>query len=144
ESQFLERDGEIPSHLGGQRASQFVATDLDANDIAVMADPELPESKGAERIFPTFHNPQHCWRHRASIFNPRRETRRCRLIPHAQTRIAREFTDLRLAQSRIQQRSGHLMLASRLLSWTKVALVVNIYSVGDRVKPVRCAVRFHH
>ena len=100
----------------------------------MMAYPELPESHRPQCILTSFDHTERLWSNRAPILHTRRKTRRGWLVPHPQLRLPRQFANFRLVQSRFKQRREHTMLSRSLLPRTKIAGVVGIDSVSNRVK----------
>ena len=128
---------------GLRRTVQFLAGDLDADNVAVMAHAELAETEGANRVFTALDHVERLARHGTAVFDARGEAGGCRLVPDAQAGLACQFADVLLGESGFQQRRGNMMLFGGLLAGAEVALIVQVHTVGDRVEPARGAKVFH-
>src|SRR5450755_1589398 len=58
EAEGPENPGELGGHLESQGAGEFVLSDFDAGDFAVMADAKLAEAEASERVFALFNGGQ--------------------------------------------------------------------------------------
>src|SRR5580658_1326304 len=143
EAESFEYFRELPGHIGIERPLQFLASDFNADDLAVVTHAELPEPQRPQRVFTLLHHPEGLSGNRPSIFDAGREAGRSRLVPDAQAGTSREGANLFFGEARIQQRSDDVVRARSLLAGTEVALVVEIYAVRDGVKATRRAQFFH-
>ena len=69
EAESFEDGGELRRDGGVQSTVQFLAGDLDADDVAVMAYAELAKAERANGIFATFDYVERLARHGAAIFD---------------------------------------------------------------------------
>src|SRR5215472_15060789 len=79
ESKLLEDRGELRGHRWIQSPLQFLAANLDADDVAVVPYAKLTESQGADGILTALDDVERLPRNRASIFDSGRKACRCRL-----------------------------------------------------------------
>ena len=56
-------------HFGVEGARQFLAGDLDANNVAMMAYSELTETHLPQRLFALLHDPQRFCGHGTTVLN---------------------------------------------------------------------------
>jgi len=110
----------------------------------VVAYPELPEAQLPQRIFSTLDCRKRFPRHRTSVLDAVRKAGRSRFVPDAQAGLASQFSYLSLGQTRIQKRSGDLMLRGCSLSGAEVSLVIHVYAIGNGVKGVLSRELFHN
>ncbi len=111
---------------------------------AMMPYSKLSKPQGTNRIFPALDHVKCLARDRTPVLDTRRKARGCRLVPNAKSGLPRQFANLLLRKSGLQQRSCNTMLLRRLLPRTKVALIVEVHTVCDRIKSARGAQTFHH
>ena len=71
EAQSFEDRGELRCHAWAQGAFQFFPSNLDADDVAVMPHPKLPEPEGSNRIFATLDYLECFSRYGAAILDAR-------------------------------------------------------------------------
>src|SRR3954471_7855405 len=102
EPNFSEDAAELCCHLYGHGARHFIASDFYARNVSMMAYPKLPEPQSPQCIFTLLHHSQRFGRDLAAIFNSRRQARRRRLVPDAQSSFSRQSADLFFAESSIQ------------------------------------------
>src|SRR5712691_904835 len=88
------------------KARDLRGLDLDARNVAVMADPHLPEPEGFDRGFGRLDLAQSFDSHLGPMWDSRREAGERRLVPIGQAEAARGGADLRLAHSRFEQRKA--------------------------------------
>src|ERR1044071_6376274 len=79
---------------------QFFPRDFDSGDVAMMPHAGLAEAKGSHDSFTLIDHPQLLDSNRRAVRNPRRQTRRRRLIPCRQTVMLRQRADFRLTEFR--------------------------------------------
>src|SRR3974390_3308021 len=104
EAQRLENTGKLSRHVWTERARQFLAGDLDAHDVAVVAHPELPETPSAQSFFALLDHLQRFGSDRATVLDARRQAGRGGLVPDAQAGLAGQIAYVLLAQAGGQQR----------------------------------------
>ncbi len=124
-------------------ARQFVAGDFEAHNLSMMAHAELAEAEATERVFTLLDH------RRASRVTGRpysmREERQAE-AGLSQTRspaCLRECANVLLRETRVEQRCRDVVLTGGLLAGAKVALVVDVHTIGDHVEAARYAKRFH-
>ena len=130
----FEDASKFGGHFRSERAGQFFARDLDANDVAMVAHPELAEAQGANGVFSLLNHAECFARDLAAILNAGRETGRSGLVPDAQAGGAGKFTNFLLGESGVAQRRGNPVLFGGLLAGTEVALVVEVHAVSDGIE----------
>ena len=89
EAELLEDGRDLGGHHGVQSAGQFVAVDLNAYDLAVMADPELAKSERANRVLATLDHIQRVASDRAAVLDTRGQASGGGLVPQAQASATR-------------------------------------------------------
>src|ERR1700691_3742824 len=104
---------------------------------------ELAKPEFAHRVFAPFYDIQGFARYRAAVFNPRRKAGVSWFVPNAQAGVPCQLANLFFGECGIEQRSHDPMRTCGFLSRTKIALVVKIDPVSDRVKTTLCAQPFH-
>ena len=114
-----------------QCAFHLFAGDLDPYHLTVKAHAELAEAQRLDLFFPGLHGLHVLNGHRRSVRNAGTQTRRGGPVPGGQVGQAGQFADLRLGQSGIRQRRGHLVLQRGVLARTVVAEVVHVDAVDD-------------
>ena len=130
ESDRLELPGQSFEHVEAQGPFQLVASDLDANDIAVMADPALTETEGAQNGFSAVDHLELLLCYRRSIRYPRGQAGRSGLVPGFETPLPRQSANLGLRQAGLDQRTADRQLATRGTAGTVVPRIVKIVAVG--------------
>jgi len=70
ESQRFEGSSEFPSHFGGERARHLLAGNFDSSNVAVVANPELPETELTQGLFSPLDRTQRLASHWAAVFDP--------------------------------------------------------------------------
>src|SRR5215467_2083366 len=73
ESQRFEGSSEFPSHFGSESAPHLLARNFDASNVAVVANPELPETELTQGLFSPLDRTQGLASDRAAVFDPRGE-----------------------------------------------------------------------
>src|SRR5271165_923538 len=144
ESQRLEDAGKFNRHLGIERPGQFLASDFEANDIAVMADAKLPKTQLPERFFPLLNRLESFGGYRTSVLDARGQASGGRLVPDAQAREPRQFANLLLGQAGLEQRSSYTVLLGGPPAGAVVTLIVSVHAVRDGVVSTPRAKLFHH
>jgi hypothetical protein len=143
EAECFEDRRELRRDCGIQSAIELLAGDLNADDVAVMADAKLAEAEGANGVLAALYYVECFARYRAAVFDARREASGSGLVPDAEAGLARKFADFLLGEARFQQRCGNVVLRGGLLAGTKVALVILIHTVGDCIETARGADLLH-
>ena len=115
----FEDAGEFGGHLRGERAGQFLAGDLDANNISVMADADLAEAESVQSIFALLDHAEGFARDLASVLDARRQAGGSGLVPDAQAGGAGEFADFLLGEPGLAQWRSHVMLLGSFLAGTE-------------------------
>ncbi len=121
-------------HEGVQRSVHLFARNLDADDLPVMADAELPEPQRAHRVLAFFHDRKRFAGHLAPVFDAGRQARRCGLVPDAQAGATGERANFLFGKSRIEQRRDNMVRDRSFLAGTEVALVIQVDAVCDGVR----------
>ena len=81
EPQGLEDAGKFGGHLRAERARQLFARDFDANNLAMMTHPDLPETQGMQSVLAPFDRAQGFARDFASVLDAGREASGSGLVP---------------------------------------------------------------
>ena len=84
EAETFEDGGELGGDGGIERALQFLARDLNADDVSVMTDAKLAETEGANRVLAALDNAERFARDWPAILDAGRKTGGRRFIPDAQ------------------------------------------------------------
>ena len=85
-------------------------------------------------LLPALHLKQPLRRHFGSVRKSRRKARRRRQLGGRQAGFARELTDLGLVEIRFEKRRQHSALAGRSMAGSKIARVIDVHPVRDRVE----------
>src|SRR5439155_26324744 len=144
EAKGFECSGECGSHSGIKSARQLVSAYLDAHNLSVVAHTKLAEAESAKGVFALLDYAESFPRNWPAIFDARRKTCRGRLIPDAQAGGAREVANILFGQPGIAQGCRDSVLLSSELARAEVALVIQVYSVGNRLEAMLAAEIFHH
>src|SRR5207302_6199078 len=97
EVKSFEDAREFDGHGGIEGARQFVASNLDTHDGAVVPHSILLKAKPAQGIFTLFHRGQGFRGYRAAIFDARSQTGRSRLLPNPEACLPGQLANIRLA-----------------------------------------------
>src|SRR5271163_2662952 len=99
-AECLEDRGELGRDGWMQGALEFIACNLNADDFPMMANAELAEAEGSNRILAALDHIKRLARHRAAVFHAGREARGSGLVPDAEPGLMREFANLLLGEPR--------------------------------------------
>jgi hypothetical protein len=124
-------------------AWQFLARDLDAGEIAVMANANLPEAKIMESFLGLFNLGEIFWGNGTAVLDARCKTGRSRFVPELESRFVGELADLRFGELSGDKGSDRMMLAGSLLARPELAAVVEIHSIGKMLEPPRDTLGLH-
>src|SRR4030095_8681058 len=81
ESESLEHARELGRHGRVEGTAEFIGSDLDADDVAMMTYAKLTKTKAAQRVFSLLHHRKSFTRNRSAIFDARRQASRSGCIP---------------------------------------------------------------
>src|SRR5215467_9977224 len=144
ESQGLEDAGELSKHRLRQGAPQLFLGNLNPGYVAVMANANLPETQGAQRVFTLLHGGKCLGGYGPAILDAGREASGGWLVPDTETGLPSQVADVGLGQPGIEQWSGNPMLPGSGLSGPEVALIVRIDAVGNALEPALHSERLHY
>src|SRR5579859_5646380 len=111
------------------------AAHLNARNRIVVAHAHLPEAQGMQEALGAPHFLQRLYRHWRPIRDTRRVTGQGGLIPHRHTQIARNRSNLFFLKADLLQRPAHAKLARRALPRPKIAQIILIDAIGNRLYP---------
>ena len=129
--------------MGSKRTVEFIASDLNAHDLSMVAYPSLYKAQLSKRIFSGFDSRQGLACYRTSVFNAGGQARRSRFVPHLETSALGQGANLSLGECRFCQGTQNAVLLSSALSWTKISLVIEVLAVGNVPEAQLVAFFFH-
>ena len=131
ESEARSARSMAPATSGSSSRAISSRAELDARDLAVMADAEHAKAERAHGVFRLLDDLQLFLGHFREVRNARRQTRRRRLVPRRQAGLARQRADVVLGQPGLVERADDAELARGAAAGTVVAAVVGVVAVGD-------------
>src|SRR6266852_574733 len=118
----------------GDQARDLSGLDLDARDLAVVADPHMPKTERLVRGLGRLDLPQRLDRDLGAMRDARGEAGEGRLVPVGQSESPRGGTDVRLCHSRLEQREADTAADSGAMAGPVIIRVVGGRAVDDVVE----------
>lgn len=107
---------------------------LNAHDLSMMTDSNLVKAQGTQGVLAAFHRQQGFPCDWMTVGDTRREARGCRLVPDAKSGLLCQQADLSFGKTGLKQRGSDVVPFCRFLTGTKIALIVEVYAVGNAGK----------
>src|SRR6266849_2620505 len=143
EASLLEARRKLARHRGVKRARQLFNRDLDAGQLAVRADTELPEAQLAENRFASFDLAEDFRCHSGSVRHARREAGRSRPVPCCKACLSGKVADFTLGESGAKKGCKDSVLGSGAVAGPEVVRVISIDAVCDCGESARSRKLFH-
>ena len=147
EAQGLESGGDAVEGFDGEGLRQFGAGDLDAGQLAVVADANLMEAEGAEGFFCLLDLGEVFAGDGAAVLDARGEAGGGGLVPEGEIGLAGEGADLGLGELCGDEGSDGVVQGCGLLAGPEGCYrrraIVEVHAVGEMTEASFCAGFFH-